>query len=72
VGIVETDQPFIVLPVKSQRIIQPVRSFLRNWHLPHFEFHPMLTSFIDNQYLAVQIEESVQTWIALRPILHLL
>jgi hypothetical protein len=32
----------------------------------------MLTSFIDNQYLAVQIEESVQTWIALRPILHLL
>jgi hypothetical protein len=31
----------------------------------------MLTSFIDNQYLAVQIEESVQTGIAFRPILHL-
>jgi hypothetical protein len=32
----------------------------------------MLTSFIDNQYLAIEIEESAQTWIAFRPLLHLL
>lgn len=71
-SIVETDQPLVILPVKGQRIIQPVRSFLRDRHLPHLEFDPMLTFFIDNQHLAVEIQESVQAGIAFKPTLHLI
>jgi hypothetical protein len=70
VGVVETGEPFVVLPVERERVGQPVGPFLRHGNLPNFEFHPILTLLVENQDLAVQIQKSVQAWIALRPALH--
>ena len=67
--VVESDKALVVLTVKRQRVVQTVRTFLSDGHAPDLEFHPVLTFFVEDQNLAVEIEKSVQSLIPTLPML---
>ena len=65
VRIVESDQPLTVRCVHCQRIAQPVRPLRSRFRSHHDELHPV-SDVINEQRLAVKVEQRVQPGIAVR------
>lgn len=64
-GVVEANQPFARRPVKRERVVKAVRLFRRGRNARDDKLHPMTAFGIDDEYLAVEIEKRVETWIAI-------
>ena len=71
VGIVETDKTHARVVVQSERITQAMRPVRRRRHALDCELDPMLPGRIDDQYLTVEVQESVQTGITILLLTHL-
>lgn len=63
-GIVEADKPLAVWAVKRQRIVKPVRLLRCHGNARHVEAHPIPTGWIDDQDLAVEVEQCVEGRVA--------
>lgn len=64
-GIVEADEAFAVRPMQGQRVVQPVRFCWRRGTRVTTKPTQMTAGRVDDQNLAVQVEEKVQRLIVL-------
>jgi hypothetical protein len=62
--IVESDQPLAAGTMQRERIAEPVRAFRRDVGTAHHEFNPVAAGLIDEQDLAIQVQERVEARIA--------
>jgi hypothetical protein len=65
-GIVEADEPLAVRAVQGQRIVETVRLLRRDGDPPDDEANPMTAGRVDDQHLAVEVEQDIKGRIARR------
>jgi hypothetical protein len=63
-SVVKADQSLTARPVQRERIVETMGFFRGSLHTRHHEFDPIITLWIHDQHLAVEIEQHIEGWIA--------
>ena len=65
-GVIEADQPLAVWAMQRQRVIEPVWFLRRHGYTRHREPDPVAALRVQNEHLAVEVEQHIEGQVARR------